>query len=197
LCSHGLLSENDFPWAFIERLEDLLHLGDLILRSHKHVVVLHIVLESVGLAIILRFVDEDTESSWHSSSDFLSCFGQQMCFSISQEFCHCTFNCIGFDVLLELFIILLIITTSCSASLSSNCFSFKQIVEILYKIWSRSWVSNEYNFSSGVNNSYMWNSLYSEFFVGNTLSISDVVVLDACPLLVLNMVLDFLSSLIN
>jgi len=58
-------------------------------------------------------------------------------------------------------------------------------------------MSNENYFSFSVYNSDMRNSLHSKLFVGNTLSISHVVVLNASPVLLLDMALDCRSILID
>jgi len=60
-----------------------------------------------------------------------------MGFRICLEFCHCTINCISFDVFLECFFTLftIVTTTGSSCTLSSDCLSGKKIVEVLYKIF--------------------------------------------------------------
>jgi len=58
-------------------------------------------------------------------------------------------------------------------------------------------MSDENNLSFSVNKSNMRNTLDTEFLVSNTLSISDVVVLDCSPSFSLNVTLDLVSSLVN
>ena len=58
-------------------------------------------------------------------------------------------------------------------------------------------MSNENNFSFSVYKSNMRNTLYTELLVSNTLSISDMIVLDSRPSLSLNMTLYLISSLVN
>ena len=58
-------------------------------------------------------------------------------------------------------------------------------------------MSDENNLSFSVDKSNMRNTLDTEFLVSNTLSISDVVVLDCSPSFSLNVTLDLVSSLVN
>ena len=71
--SDSLLSFDYFPGAInFEWCKDLLHGGDLILRTNKDLIVLKIVTELFCFAIELLLMDKNTEGSWHTCSCFLS-----------------------------------------------------------------------------------------------------------------------------
>jgi hypothetical protein len=160
-------------------------------------VVSQVALKFVGLAVVSFLCDKYTEGSWHSFACGLCFLCHKMFFGHCIEFVNGFLHFLGFNVWLELFIVPVITTTSSCCSLASDCLSFEEIVEIFYKVWARSWMSDENNFSSCVNNSDVWNSLHTKFFVGDTLSISHVVMLNICPFLVFNMALDCGSILID
>ena len=178
LISRGLLSKNDFPSLVIERLENLLRCSNLFLRPDKHVKVLHLNFKYVRLAVESLAADKHTECSWHSCACSLGFLRLAMSYPELLEFGDQSWCIVGFDVCLKFFIIVLTITTSSRSASASDFLSFKKIVEILHKVWSRSWMAYKYDLALGINNSDVRNSVDSKLFVSNTLSISHVVVLN-------------------
>lgn len=194
-----MLSESDLPGSIVEWLEDLLHAVNLSLWANKYVDVLHLVCESLGLAVESGLVDKDAEGSWHSSSSILGCISLKNFIGVLQEFCYSIVDLACFDVCSKCTILTIFVVTSSSwgSSFSGDRLSSQELINISLKVWPVCWMSDENNLSSSVDESDVWDSLYSKFFVSDALSISHVVVLDLGPSLSVDMVLDSGSSLIN
>ena len=195
--SDSLLSFDYFPGAIdFEGCEDLLHSGDLILRTNKDLIVLKIVTELFCFAIELLLMDKNTESSWHTCSCFLSWILLAVWFWKFVEGLNEPIDFVSSNIWFEGTFSFIIISTCCRGSCSSKLFTSEEVVDIFFK-FSRSWMSDENNLSFCIDKSNMRNTLDTEFFVSNTLSISDMVVLDCCPSFSFNVTLDLISSLVN